>query len=111
MAAPTEPLPPPDLRNRVAGTPDAAWYVRSGEMTLRDLRAALDETLGLSFPDFETINDFGCGPGPLTRWLAAAAPTATLWPSDIDGQATEWLKTAIPAASEPNRSPARQRPN
>ena len=34
-------LPPPELMARVAGTDSADWFVQSGAMSIRDIRAAL----------------------------------------------------------------------
>jgi SAM-dependent methyltransferase len=93
--SPLTPLPPPELRDRVAGTDDASWFDRSGQYTLRDFEGALG-TLNKRMADFASIYDFGCGVGRVTRWLAAAAAHATIWGSDIDKEAIEWLRVNQP---------------
>jgi SAM-dependent methyltransferase len=94
---PFAPLPPPELRTRVAGTDDADWFNSSGRMAVDDICAALaavDRSLG----DFSRVYDFGCGCGRLTLPLTDLIPSACLTATDTDGEAVAWLKGRLPDA-------------
>lgn len=89
------PLPPADLRYRVAGTSDAGWFDRCGQMTVSDFEDAL-ASVGRSFDDFRHLLDFGCGCGRVTRWLRNRCPQASIAGSDIDRAAVEWMRREMP---------------
>jgi len=89
------PLPPPALRNRVAGTEDAAWFEECGEMTLASFERALGG-IGRSLDDFQSIFDFGAGCGRLTRRLLQRARQARVAASDIDAPAIAWMREYLP---------------
>ena len=78
------PLPPRRLMVRVAGTADADWFVRSG-------RAAYDAIAAhVPLDGLESVLDFGCGCGRVTRyWDGFAGSVAG---SDLDGPAVEWCR-------------------
>lgn len=85
------PLPPADLRERVSGTRDAAWFVQSGERTVREWLAALS-SVDVTLKDCGTIVDFGCGCGRALRHLVPLlAPSQTLIGLDTDAAAIEWV--------------------
>ena len=71
-AAPVDgpPLPPRRLMVRVAGTADADWFLRSG-------RAAYDAIAAhVPLDEIESVLDFGCGCGRVTRyWATSTAPS------------------------------------
>ncbi len=60
------PVPPAALRVRVAGTADLAWFLEGGRLAEESIRAAL-ERQGRTLDDVETLLDFGCGCGRVTR--------------------------------------------
>ena len=77
---------------RVAGNDSSEWFEESGRMTLADFERALAH-VGKTLGGHETIYDFGCGCGRLTRLLP---PDAEIIASDIDREAVEWMKGALP---------------
>lgn len=88
------PLPPEQLRERVAGAKDAQSFQESGSATLDEWTRALD-SIGREFGDFETIVDFGCGCGRALRHLQARikSTSQTLIGLDPDAEAIEWLNS------------------
>jgi len=85
------------LASRVAGTDDPDWYDLSGRRHLALFEGALSR-IGKQLSDFESILDFGCGPGRILRHLAVAAPQARLHGTDIEAPAIEWLAAQLPDA-------------
>jgi SAM-dependent methyltransferase len=90
------PLPPPELRIRVAGTEDSTWFLKSGRITLDEFESAL-VAVGARLSDFRRIYEFGCGCGRLTRWLEheTRETAPEIWASDIDRPAVEWVRTHL----------------
>ena len=84
------PLPPRRLMVRVAGTADADWFVRSG-------RAAYDAIAAhVQLGGLDSVLDFGCGCGRVTRyWSGFAGDVAG---SDLDGPAVTWCRSNLPFA-------------
>ena len=84
------PLPPRRLMVRVAGTADADWFLRSG-------RAAYDAIAAhVPLADIESVLDFGCGCGRVTRyWTGFPGSVAG---SDVSRQAIEWCRENLPFA-------------
>ena len=84
------PLPPRRLMVRVAGTADADWFLRSG-------RAAYDAIAAhVPLAEVESVLDFGCGCGRVTRYWADFAGTAS--GSDVNTKAVDWCRTNLPFA-------------
>src|SRR5262249_54952545 len=95
-ACATVPMPPADLRFRVAGTDQAEWFDKCGGMTLASFERALT-SLGKTLGDFRHILDFGAGCGPLIRHLVKRVPVQTkISAPDIDKPAIAWLGQAFP---------------
>ena len=95
--APTDggpPLPPRRLMVRVAGTADPDWFLRSG-------RAGYDAIAAHVPPaELETILDFGCGCGRVTRWFHAF--DGELAGSDLSRDAVEWCRANLRGRFEVN---------
>jgi SAM-dependent methyltransferase len=78
------PLPPRRLMVRVAGTADADWFLRSG-------RAAYDAIVAhVPLDSLESVLDFGCGCGRVTRYWQHFAGTVA--GSDVNEKAIEWCR-------------------
>lgn len=83
------PVPPARLIVRVAGTPDAAWFLESGRRAAESIREAL-ERAGTEIEAMDSILDFGCGCGRVLRnWARLDAHVAG---SDLSGGAIEWCR-------------------
>jgi SAM-dependent methyltransferase len=78
------PLPPRRLMVRVAGTADADWFLRSG-------RAAYDAIAAhVRLDEVETVLDFGCGCGRVTRYWNEFDGAVS--GSDVNAKAIEWCR-------------------
>ncbi len=85
------PLPPRRLMVRVAGTADADWFLRSG-------RAAYDAIAAhVPLDSLESVLDFGCGCGRVTRYWESFAGAVS--GSDVNEQAIEWCRKNLGFAS------------
>jgi SAM-dependent methyltransferase len=84
------PLPPRRLMVRVAGTADAAWFLRSG-------RAAYDAIAAhVPLDEVRSVLDFGCGCGRVTRYWSDFAGEVS--GSDVSVKAIEWCRANLPFA-------------
>lgn len=84
-------LPPPRLRNRVAGTRDAEAFVNAGIGMKRRIISALRAN-DLELTSFRDVFDFGCGSGRLLRHFRDEAAFAAIHGSDIDAEAISWCR-------------------
>jgi SAM-dependent methyltransferase len=91
------PLPPPALVVRVAGTSDTTWFLEGGRLGAEAIRAALERN-GTSIDDVDTLLDFGCGCGRVTRRWAGLDAVA-VHGTDADGRAVEWCRHNLPFAT------------
>jgi SAM-dependent methyltransferase len=83
------PVPPADLIVRVAGTPDVDWFLEGGRLGYETVRAHAQ-------PGPESVLDFGCGCGRVTRyWLSSGTEVAG---SDLNDDAVEWCRRNLPFA-------------
>ena len=83
------PVPPGHLIVRVAGTPDAAWFLESGRLAAQSIRDVL-ERAGTGIEAMGSILDFGCGCGRVIRnWARLEARIAG---SDLSGSAIDWCR-------------------
>lgn len=80
---------------RVAGTPDAAHFKRSGQQSVADLEHAL-AAVGSSLSSHHARLDFGCGCGRVLRWLADPSPDVLLYGCDVDAESIAWVDEHLP---------------
>jgi SAM-dependent methyltransferase len=96
MAQPAIPeLPGEDLRQRVAGHPDADWFWKSGAMSVANIGALL-AIGGTSFADYARALEFGCGCGRILLHMERIAEKTELFAVDIDAEATGWVQRHVP---------------
>jgi SAM-dependent methyltransferase len=87
------PLPPPDLRVRVAGTADAPWFLDGGRLAEESIHKALQRA-GAPLGSCHAILDFGCGCGRvMRRWRGL---NARVCGTDFDGPAIKWCHAHLP---------------
>ncbi len=90
------PVPPAQLRVRVAGTADLAWFLTGGRLGADTVRDAL-ERHGTRVEELGALLDFGCGCGRVTRaWAHVDGPRIA--GSDHDVAAVEWCRHNLPFA-------------
>ena len=82
------PVPPPALRFQVAGTDDADWFLKGGELGALAIGEAL-ASQGLRLAQFRNVLDFGCGCGRVIRHLASH-DAVQLHGSDLNIEAIRW---------------------
>jgi SAM-dependent methyltransferase len=84
------PVPPPRLIVRVAGTPDAGWFLESGRTAAAAICGAL-ERAGRKIDELDSILDFGCGCGRVTRrWVGLDG--VEVHGSDRNATAIAWCR-------------------
>jgi len=86
-------FPPPDLRERVNGSPREDIFLNIGRLTVKDLRAALAKQ-GRQLESFQSVLDFGCGSGRTLIWLDPNHHR--LYGTDIDAEAIRWCAHGLP---------------
>ena len=90
------PVPPAQLRVRVAGTADVAWFLRGGRLGADGVRDALGRQ-GVRIEELGSLLDFGCGCGRVTRnWAHVEGPSVA--GSDHDEAAVGWCRRNLPFA-------------
>lgn len=86
------PLPPRRLMVRVAGTPDADWFLESGRVSADTVSEAAARH-GRPLEEVGSLLDFGCGCGRVTRWWRELE--AEVHGSDADAGAVEWCRANL----------------
>ena len=90
------PVPPPRLIVRVAGTADVGWFIESGRLGAASVRGALQRQ-GVELEDLDTMLDFGCGCGRVTRnWVGLTSVHVS--GTDLNGPAVDWCRRYLPFA-------------
>jgi SAM-dependent methyltransferase len=92
------PLPPPRLRHRVHGTLGAEGYLEVGKRCAEDLAHATRLT-GRDLSSFNEILDFGCGSARVLRHFSHRPASCHLYGTDLDPEAIDWCRRAIPFAT------------
>jgi len=86
------PLPPTRLILLVSGEPDVAWFLEGGRRAAESLRAAL-ERRGVDLDGLQSILDFGCGCGRVTRhWKALAG---AVHGTDLNPRLVDWCRRRL----------------
>jgi SAM-dependent methyltransferase len=89
------PIPPAHLIVRVAGTPNASWFLESGRLASEAIGEAL-ERAGTGIEAMASVLDFGCGCGRVIRnWARLDIAAAG---SDLSGAAIDWCRANLPFA-------------
>lgn len=89
------PVPPPHLIVRVAGTPDASWFLESGRLAAQSITEVL-ERADTPIESFDSMLDFGCGCGRVVRhWADLDVKVSG---SDLSGAAIDWCRENLPFA-------------
>lgn len=86
------PLPSARLRVKVAGTADLDWFLEGGRLAEQSIRAALARH-GTEPEQLESLLDFGCGCGRVTRrWSGLTG----IHGSDTSAEAVAWCRRNLP---------------
>jgi SAM-dependent methyltransferase len=88
------PVPPAGLRVLVNGVPELDWFLASGRAQTSYLRDVLTE-VGRPPQEMESILEFGCGCGRMTRWWADLAGPQ-IHACDYNRELVDWCKAALP---------------
>jgi SAM-dependent methyltransferase len=88
------PLPPPELRVLVAGTPDVAWFLGFGRAMFETV-VALSERHGAPVAGLHRVLEFGCGSGRVLRhWQGVRGPD--IHGTDYNPRLVEWCRQHLP---------------
>ena len=83
-------MPPRRLMVRVAGTADPDWFLRSG-------RAGYDAIAAhVPLHEVDSVLDFGCGCGRVTRYWHAH--TGSVTGTDLSADEVDWCRVNLPFA-------------
>src|SRR5690349_12107770 len=86
-------LPPARLRIRVAGTPDADWFLSSGRVAADTIAGALRRA-GSGLEAAASVLDFGCGCGRVLRHLGRIP--GALHGCDANPELVHWCSEHLP---------------
>ena len=89
------PMPPPEMRFKVAGADDEAQFDASGLQSITDFTRAV-AGLGLTLADFPRVLEWGCGSGRILRHFPFDPARQEVYGCDIDAGMIEWLGAAMP---------------
>ena len=85
------PVPRAASRFRIGNRLSRTEFIQSGRRSNAAIAAAL-ERAGTSLRKFQTILDFGCGCGRMTRGMIADLPQAQIYGTDVDSEAIAWCQ-------------------
>ena len=86
-------VPPPALILRVAGTPDAEWFLESGRAAAESIGEQLRRN-GVAIEGSKALLDFGCGCGRVTRYWRRLEST-TVRGSDYNPALVAWCQANL----------------
>jgi SAM-dependent methyltransferase len=87
------PVPSARLILKVAGTPDARWFLGGGRLAADSIRAALARH-GIDLDALPSLLDFGCGCGRVVRhWRGLRGEVHG---TDYEGAGVEWCRRHLP---------------
>lgn len=82
------PIPGPELRHDVAGSSDAKWFLKGGELGAKTIISILVKQ-GIDFASLTSVLDFGCGCGRVLRHLGHFK-SVQLHGTDISRRGIAW---------------------
>jgi SAM-dependent methyltransferase len=88
-------VPGARLRVLVNGIPELDWFLASGRAQANYLRSLLAEA-GKPLDQMESILDFGCGCGRITRWWAREATSTRVYGCDYNEELVRWCRSNLP---------------
>jgi SAM-dependent methyltransferase len=88
------PPPSPSLMLRVTGSNEADYFYADGERTFSDIVAAAERRIPLE--RVRRLLDWGCGSGRLASHFLADGRVGEVYGVDIDGEAVDWCRRALP---------------
>jgi SAM-dependent methyltransferase len=88
------PMPPTELRVRVAGDADADFFRADGQRNFAEFASAIERHGG--FARARRLLDWGCGCGRVTAHFLADGRIQEVYGSDVDGEAVAWCAGALP---------------
>jgi 2-polyprenyl-3-methyl-5-hydroxy-6-metoxy-1,4-benzoquinol methylase len=77
---------------RVTGTGDLGWFLSSGQLAAETIRETATRH-GRPLDELQSLLDFGCGSGRITRWWRAL--DADVHGSDADARAVRWCRANL----------------
>jgi len=91
------PLPPPELRVLVAGTPDAGWFLGFGRAMFETMASAAAGD-GAPIETMDRVLEFGCGSGRVLRhWHGIRGPA--IHGTDYNPTLVAWCRAHLPFAT------------
>ena len=88
------PLPPADLRIKVAGFQDGRWFLESGQRAFDGIQACL-KAGAIEVDRLVAILDFGCGCGRILRYWGNL-PAIEVHGCDYNPDLTRWCEKNLP---------------
>jgi SAM-dependent methyltransferase len=90
------PLPPPDLRVLVAGSPDVDSFLQIGQSMFEAIRSTLEQN-SVRLERLTSVLEFGCGCGRVLRhWGAVQGPQ--IHGVDYNARLIAWCQASLPFA-------------
>jgi len=91
------PVPPPDLRQLVAGMDDKNWFIKGGALAAYSIERTL-KSVDKKLDDLESVLDFGCGCGRVLSHLQNYNKTK-FFGTDYNSLPIDWCKQNLPFAN------------